>query len=260
MERDDDFGVFRDLQTHLDRVTGPMGRVRRWGRYGTAERPYETVQEHTVQQTMLVIYMLELERAYGDASCIDGEELVVTALVHDQGEPQIGEVQWDAKQHPRLRGVLEEVEQEFYERFCTQGLPPPVRTALEVHFARQHDRESRTGCFFHASEIVGYMIRAVQQYRAGEHDRTSQARRLGVHVFVLQYGSMCACAEEFTSANIIFEAFREEVERALTSDPECIAYAEEMGKTAEIHALLVQHAVATLGALAEGVDGNGADA
>lgn len=104
----------------------------------------------------------------------------------------------------------------------------------------QDDLALRTGRFFRASEIVGYMIRAVHEYRAGH-------RPLGQQVFVNQYVDIAMWADEFAAVRVIFGEFRDEVERALREDPACVRLAEDRGKAASIAALLAKRGNGAMG-------------
>ncbi|MDO8425514.1 MAG: HD domain-containing protein [bacterium] len=234
---DRDFSLFARYQDYLDRITGGMSGVRRWKKYH--RDGLETVGEHTVQQTYIVRDLYDLECSCGSPHGLDEALLLRCSMIHDTGE---GVNEWDApqplKQHAVIGPLLEQMEHEAVREHVIGPMPKPLADMLTRDYAVQHDMESRNGRFFRASEVVGYVIRAVQQYRLGERDPASIARRLGAQVFAHQYRDICKWAEEFVSVRIVLDQFREEVEYALLHDSECIAYAQQHGKDEEIRSLI----------------------
>lgn len=105
MSHENEFALFIDLHAYLDGITGRLSGVRRWKRYSRPGHEFEDVCQHTVQQTTLCLLMLYLERVYGDATDIDGEKLLVCALLHDQGEGLLGDVSWEVKAGPEAENA-----------------------------------------------------------------------------------------------------------------------------------------------------------
>ncbi|MDO8463373.1 MAG: HD domain-containing protein [bacterium] len=212
-----------------------MSRVRRWKGYYTDG--IETVCEHTIQQLMIVRDLFDLEMEYGSPRGLDEVLLLRCALIHDNGEGVQG---WDAPEPLKRHSVIGPALQQMEDDAMREGIikPMPIRLAerLERDYALSGDLVSRNGRFFRASEVVGYTIRAVQQYRIGKNDPSSIARRLGYEVFVTQYENLWGWADEFASVRIMFDQFREEVEDALCNDEACVAYAAKVGKSDAIRA------------------------
>lgn len=238
--------ALQDLQGFLDDITSRMAGVYRWKMYPDRACKDEEVVRHTVQTSMLAIILYELERKFGDASHIDLGRLVAGAVLHDVGEGFGGDVRWDLKQHPIVGPLIEAMEHDYFIREVVGALPPDIRDQFFAYYDLQNEREDPTGRFFNAIEQLGYVIRAIDEYRRG-------SRKLGLEVIAKQHATFERYAADYPSVKMIYDIFRAEVETICASDEGRAVAVEYEAKRSQHHALHPEDVRALLEKLPEEV-------
>lgn len=186
-------------------------RIRRWTHIdaiGDDER--ETVETHQLSHVYLGGAMLALERVHGGPHRppVNGERVIMALSVHDVGEGRIGDVAYYVKSHPLLKDPLATVEREEAAALFA-ALPPAIRAAYEDAFAVEKENpRTPDGRFFNAVERIGYMQAAVPWHRRGVTEVVPK-------VFRHQHKDLLRHAEEFVSARILYEPYKDEVAAAL---------------------------------------------
>ncbi|MDO8621988.1 MAG: HD domain-containing protein [bacterium] len=185
-----------NLQQLLDATISRMQRVERWSAYGD-RRCRENSAMHSLDHTFLGRTLYEAERVHGDVRDIDGFRLISALSFHDAGEGMNGDVRWDLKQHPILGPLLEHMERDAFIRDVIGGFPIEARAPIIADYDLQDDRASRTGRFFNAIEVAGYLLRSVAEYQTGG------SRLLVLHVFAKQRAALNRHSEEFASIRLL---------------------------------------------------------
>ncbi|MBI4143244.1 hypothetical protein HY480_05215 [Candidatus Uhrbacteria bacterium] len=199
-----------NLQQLLDATIGRMQRVQRWSSYGD-RRCREDSATHSLDHTFLGRTFYEAERVHGDVRDIDGFRLISALSFHDTGEGMNGDVRWDLKQHPIIGPLLERMERDAFIRDVIGGFPIEAQAPIIADYDLQDDRESRTGRFFNAIEVAGYLLRAVAELQTGG------SRLLVLHVFAKQRAALDRHAEEFASIRLLRAHLNPLVQRELES-------------------------------------------
>ncbi|MBI4433218.1 hypothetical protein HY632_00440 [Candidatus Uhrbacteria bacterium] len=237
--------MLQNPQGYLDGVTNRLRKVVRWRHYGDRRVQDEDVCTHENQALHLAMALYDLELAHGDATDLDEARLYRCAGTHDDGEGIGGDVRWDIKNHPVIGPLLEAAEREHFVREVIAPLPEAVRQRFLDSYALQDDRTSRTGRFFNAIEVVGYIIRAYDEWMSGG------SKALALDVFTNSWDTLERYRVEFVSVRILVEVAHPEMARALETPEGARILREKREKRAAYAAGNMEHAMHILDELPE---------
>lgn len=205
---------FENPQRFFDEITERLKRITRWSMFGDRRMMTETDVDHSLQTTYLAMCMLWIERDTGDpavAAAIDGERLIALAALHDAGEGVGGDIRGPMKQHPILGPLIRRQERVYFFHEVIGALPAPLAQRIRDIYTLQERKDDPIGAFFWAVEVVGYTIRAMDEYRTG-------SKTLALDVFFNCWEEMGRLAERYASVRKFRDACRIEVEYALTTE------------------------------------------
>jgi len=185
-----------------------LSQVHRWGNSPSVpsyER--ESVLEHTFRAVALTAAMIAIEEEQGDLPRrLDGERLLLTALLHDIGEGRTGDILYAVKQDVRIKDVLNEIEREQAVGLL-KDLPLPVRDKFESAY-RLESENSIEGRFFNAVERMGYIYYSIEQYR-------DRGRKDFIETFQMQHNKILELEQEFVSLKVLYDEYREYIIKEL---------------------------------------------
>lgn len=235
-----------NVQRVLDATISRMQGVERWGAYGD-RRCRENSAMHSLDHTILGRVLFEAERVHGDVSDIDGFRLVSALSIHDTAEGINGDVKWDLKQHPVLGPLLEHMEREAFVHDVIGALPDEARAALIADYDLQSDTTIRTGRFFNAVEVAGYLLRAVAEHQTGG------SRLLVLNVFTKQREALDRHAQEFASIRLLREHLSPLIEHELATSDGQAAVADVAAARARTKELRIEDIRELLSVIPEGI-------
>lgn len=188
-------------------LPGLLRGVHRWTPMKTLPREEcETVETHSLVSVWLVGAMLAIERAHGTHK-LNEARLLLGASLHDVGEGRIGDVAYLVKNDPRVRGQLVAIEHEAVARDFA-NFPPTIRDAFSDAYAVEREiDETPDGEFFHAVEVLGYMLFAVPQVKQGRLEFRA--------VLEHHHGTLVKYSSRFESVRVFYEPYRRYVELIL---------------------------------------------
>lgn len=201
---------YANAQRFFDEITERLKLLTRWSGFGDRRMTTETDVDHTMQTALLAMLMLWQERRHGDpatATAIDGERLIALAVLHDAGEGIGGDIRHTMKKHPILGPLIRRQERLFFLREIIGRFPDGVRDDFQRAYELQEHKDDPTGAFFWAVEVVGYLIRALDEYRTG-------SKALAYDVFDNTWGEMRRLADHYASVRFFYDAMRIEVDHA----------------------------------------------
>lgn len=239
--------MLENPQQYLDATTNRLRRVTRWGHYGDRRVQDEDVCTHENQALHLMMVLCDLERLHGAMEGLDEVALYRCAGTHDDGEGIGGDVRWDIKNHPLVGPLLEAAEREHFTREVIEPLPAEIRPYFLASYAVQDDRTSRTGRFFNAMEVVGYVIRAYDEWVSGG------SRSLAIDVFTNSWDALHRYREEFASVRVLTEPMYSEIQRALATPDGIRILQQKRDRRAAFAAGNMDEAMRILDHLSEGV-------
>lgn len=193
----------------LDQTPGMLSQVHRWGQHRAIPlHERENVLEHTFRAVALTAAMLAIEEEQGNhLRRLNGERLLLAALLHDIGEGRIGDVLYAVKQDERVKHALDEIEREEATGLL-KGLPLAVRDKFTDAYLLVGEN-SIEGRFFEAVERMGYVYYSIEQYR-------DRGRKDFIETFQMQHEKIINLQEEFVSLKVLYDEYREYIERELT--------------------------------------------
>ena len=196
------------LRKILSETPDMLSQVHRWSHYSSVPRgDRENVLEHTFRAVMLTAAMLAIEEEQGNLlRKLDGERLLLTALIHDIGEGSIGDVLFAVRQDSRIKDALNEIENEKVNELI-KSLPLPVRDRF-LNAYQVLGEDSTEGRFFNAVERIGYAYYAIEQYR-------DHGRKDFIQVLQRQHPMILDLEQEFVSLKVLYDEYREYVDGEL---------------------------------------------
>ncbi len=212
---------------HLLTQTPEMiSQVHRWTHFPSLPRhERESVLEHTFRAVTLTAAMLAIEEEQGNLlRKLDGEQLLLTALLHDIGEGRIGDVRYAVKQDERVKTMLDEIEREQATGLMKE-LPLPVRDKFMSAYQIVGE-DSVEGRFFDAVERMGYIYYSIEQYR-------DRGRKDFIETFQMQHKKILEREQEFQSLKILYDQYRDYIVRELEIEQKAREVRESTGAKLE---------------------------
>jgi len=196
-----------------------LNDVRRW-KPKECKFP-ENVLDHSFSMVLLTEIMISIEHALGKTD-FDAHKLITMAAIHDLGEGTLGDMNYVHKSDRRIRKGLKEIEREQFNELLA-GLPEEVKKEfLECY--DEMSKKSFEARFFKGAEILGYIIYALREYKAGNTHFIEVLKRIYGWIKPQQLKkqesqskeeNLGKFLKEVKSFWIIYYPFEQEIEHAL---------------------------------------------
>lgn len=190
----------RTVEHFLRGIIVSWRRIPRWR--GKPEADKEDDLMHSFKTAIQTIMILAMEN--DEEITRNRLEILTLSLLHDVSEACIGcDVIFPIKNDPRLRGIIDKIEAEEFDRRFSE-LPPSAAKFLKEVNRFQGNEGLMIGRFFKAIEILGYASFALAEITA---KKSSENDAQFMDVLKLKHDKFLELINEFPSFGTFYNPF-----------------------------------------------------